>query len=615
MVRDATLRKHETAFWLAAHVRPYTAQTLVTLSLATLGGVISTVDPLLMRYLIDKSLPSHHILNAAVCVGLIALCFVSRPLLSGWSGLLGFRVTQRIGIDLKQELLDHMTLLSADWHERTPLGEKLSRLDTDVDQIAQFGADAVNSTIRVAILFTINLAIMLRLNVSMTLTILPLFVAFYFVRRQFKSLIQVRAKVAQDSMGRSLGRIAEHLDAVPQIHLLGAETRRRAASMDAWSDVLAAQWRQRKTEIAFSVSITLVLGLATLFVLGVGSFEFIQGTVTLGTIVAFYAYISRIFEPLSSAMELYSRSQRMFASARRVLEVLETEPSVRDTGDVTLSGQPIKHDVRVESVSFKYSQDEWTLRDVSLRFRPCESIAIVGPSGSGKSTLARLLVRMADPTRGSVLLDERKTTSYSLHSLREIISYVPQRPILFRGTLRENLLFANPTADDGALDEVVEAAQLRRLLHRLPNGLDYMLETGAAGLSGGEQQRLAIARALLRYSPILILDEATSALDVPTEMKLLRAIRGYRPETTLIAISHRLKSLTWMDRFIVLDRGAVVGQGDHSTLQRENELYRKLLDADIELSKNEAEDGLFAVVDRVLDRSQLRTTFPNGNRL
>jgi ABC-type bacteriocin/lantibiotic exporter with double-glycine peptidase domain len=262
--------------------------------------------------------PSKHLVDSLVCVALIALCFVGRSVFSGVGGLVSFRVAQLFGQDLKQELLAHMTRLSVDWHERVMLGEKVSRLDTDVDQIAQFGAGAVNTIVRVFIFFGLNLVIMLKLNVAMTLSVLPLLPVFYLVRWKFRPLMQARANAAQTDIGKTSGRIAEHLGAVPQLHLLGADQSRLADSVNAWLEVVSAQWIQRRTEVAFSVSITSVLGVAILLVLGIGSQKFSVGALTLGTIVAFDAYVTRISEPISTAMEFYARSERMLASARTV---------------------------------------------------------------------------------------------------------------------------------------------------------------------------------------------------------------------------------------------------------------------------------------------------------
>jgi ABC-type bacteriocin/lantibiotic exporter with double-glycine peptidase domain len=392
--------------------------------------------------------------------------------------------------------------------------------------------------------------------------------------------MQTRAKEAQAGIGRTSGRIVEHLGAVLQLHLLGADQSRLEDSVNAWLEVVSAQWNQRRTEVAFSASITSVLGVAILLVLGIGSQEFSVGALTLGTIVAFYAYVTRIFEPISTAMDFYARSERMLASARRVCEIMIAEPAVPDSGRVSLTFPRLRHGIVVNGVSFKYTPERFALKNIDLQISPGETVAIIGPSGSGKSTLARLFVRLADPTNGSILVEGRSAQDYTLRALREIICYVPQSPILFRGTIRENLLLAKPSATQRELDTVIDVAQLKPTLQRVSRGLDHTLDAGASGLSGGEQQRLAIARALLRPSAVLILDEASSALDLPTETAVLQGLRQLRRDMTLVVISHRVKSLSWVDRFVLLERGSISAQGDHSRLLHESGLYRALIESD-----------------------------------
>jgi ABC-type multidrug transport system fused ATPase/permease subunit len=340
--------------------------------------------------------------------------------------------------------------------------------------------------------------------------------------------------------------------------------------------MLGAQWAQRRTEIAFSISITSVLAVAVLIVLGLGAWEYLAGALSLGGLIAFYAYVTRIFEPVSTAMELYSRSQRMLASARRVRDVLQTRTSVPDTGRLAAVPSPLLLGVSCHDVSFTYPSSKAALRNISFEIGRGERVALVGKSGSGKSTLARLLARMADPVSGQVDLEGRSAREYTLRALRQAICYVPQQPVLFSGTIRENLLYANGDATEGEIDHVVDAAQLLPVLSRLPRGLETVLGPEAVGLSGGERQRLAVARALLRRSEILVLDESTSALDVPTEAALLRSISTFRSELALIVISHRLRSLTWLDRIILLDSGCIAAQGVHLALYRESALYRSL---------------------------------------
>ncbi len=370
----------------------------------------------------------------------------------------------------------------------------------------------------------------------------------------------------------------EHLAAVPQIQLLGAEERSAHQARSQWDGMLRAQWVQRRTQMGFSLSIGAILVAVILVVLALGSVKVVAGTLTIGGLVAFYAYATRVFDPISSAMDLHARLQTVGASIRRVRELLVLEPSVRDTGTIRFNSPQLHRGFRIENVSFS-GGGKHALRNIMLRIDPGERIAIIGPSGSGKSTLARLLVRTADPEAGCIYLEEQPLVSYTLASLRETVRFVPQHPVLFQGTIRENLLYGNPLATTADMLRTMEAVQLAPVLRALPHGLDTPLGPGAGGLSGGERQRLAIARSLLRESAALILDEATSALDVPTECAVFASLAELRPRRTLIVISHHISSLTWVDRFALLDQGRIVATGDHSMMYAQSDLYRTLFDA------------------------------------
>ena len=387
---------------------------------------------------------------------------------------------------------------------------------------------------------------------------LPLFPLFLWVRAQFRLKIQVRADHAQAEIGRAAGSLTEHLGAIPQIQILGAEDIRMSRTVSAWTEVLGAQWAQRITEIAFSVSITSVLAFAIFVVLGLGTREYLNGALSVGGLVAFYAYVTRIFEPVSTAMELYSRSQRMLASARRIRDVIHTQTSVPDMGRLTSVPSPLVWGLLCDDVSFCYDAGRPVLRNISLRIGGRERVALIGRSGSGKSTLARLLTRMGDPSSGQVVLERRFAADYTLHALRKTICYVPQQPVLFSGTIRDNLLHANGNASDDEINRVVEVAQLLPVIGRLPRGLDAVLGPDAVGLS------------------VLVLDEATSALDVPTEQAVLMSIANFRPNLALIIISHHLRALTWVDRIILLDSGIIAAQGTHNALYNSCALYRSL---------------------------------------
>jgi ABC-type multidrug transport system fused ATPase/permease subunit len=582
------MAKSHTGRWLIDKLWPYKRLLALGLAAAIAGGSLATVDPLLIRYWLDVVLqrraPIPSLIAASLMMGcFIALSSVGRAAVNGVGSLFSFRISQMLGHDLRTEVLAHMTSLSTDWHEQTLVGEKLTRIEQDVEQVAQFSADVLGTMLRSLIFFVMNFAIMFTLDWRTALAVLPLLPPFLWVRARFRKLIQLRADQTQTEVGRSSGILAEYLGAVPQIQILGAEGSALSRTLGVRKDVLSAQWSQRKTETAFTVAVTAVMALAFICVLGLGTYEHLRGALTIGGLMALYTCVLRIFDPVATAMELYSRSQRMRASARRIRAVLDTQPTVKDRGHLTTTPLPLAHGLTCSSVCFAYSSEKQVLREISFSIGANERVALIGSSGSGKSSLARLLARMADASSGVIALEEIPTEKYTLSTLRKTICYVPQLPVLFSGSIRDNLLYADPNASDKIIQQAIETAQLRRVLERLPRGLDTVLGPEAAGLSGGERQRLAIARALLRRSAILILDESTSALDIPTERDVLRAIAEANTNQAIVIISHRLRSLTWVDRIILLDAGRIVAQGTHTQLYRTSGLYRDLYERDEEL--------------------------------
>jgi ABC-type bacteriocin/lantibiotic exporter with double-glycine peptidase domain len=564
--------------WLLLRLGPMRWRIALGLVCVSLAGLAATIDPLLMRTLIDRALPQRSLQWALELAGGIGLCYFGRSALSAAGALVNFSIAQKCVRDLRVALLDQMNRLSADYHEQTPTGEKLTRIEHDVDEIANLGADTANQSVRAILFFALNLAMMARLNLAMTLTVLPLMPLFAIVQRYFIVRLKTRADEARSKVGTASSILTEHLAAVPQIQFLGAEEASALRAVSAWDGMLRTQRIQRQMQVGFSLSIGAIFAASILVVLTFGSVKVLAGALTIGGLVAFYTYGTRVFEPVSSAMDLYARLQSVGASIRRVRELLGLEPTVRDTGTEYLESSNLTHGFEIQDVSFSYGRKS-ALSNITLRIAAGECIAIIGASGSGKSTLARLLVRCADPDSGRILLEKRPLTDYALGSLRSAVCYVPQQPVLFQGTIRENLLYANPRASYEEMIRAIEAAQLASVLSRLPQGLDAPLGPGAINLSGGERQRLAVARSLLRESTALVLDEATSALDVPTERAVLQSVAKFRSHQTIVVISHRIRSLASVDRFVLLDQGRIVATGTHSELYAQSALYRALFDA------------------------------------
>jgi ABC-type multidrug transport system fused ATPase/permease subunit len=335
------------------------------------------------------------------------------------------------------------------------------------------------------------------------------------------------------------------------------------------------QIRQRATEMAFGGASVSVIVLGTGLILGYGGYEVTRGALTVGGLVAFYGYVFRLFAPASIAIDLQSRLQRVGASIRRIEEITNRPQKPEERSKVSFA-QDIKPDLEFRSVWFAYNKDRPVLHNMSFRVEAEETVALVGLNGSGKSTIGLLATRLYEPDAGSILVGGRDIRYFDRRSLRAYITLVPQDPILFDETIRQNLLYGNQGATSQDLDAVAALTQFDRVLRRLPKGLDEPLGPLGNSLSGGERKRLALARTLLQQPKILIVDEITSSLDAPSAAGLLEGLDLFRRTRTLVVVSHRPTTILWADRILVVENGAIADSGKHPELMDRCEAYRKI---------------------------------------
>jgi len=565
--------------WFVRRLRPLWRAHLGSAVLIILSSLMFLIDPLLIKWLIDVVLPQKNLhLLIAISVTFLVI-YACRLGFAAVSRLVSFRTVQKLALSIRLEIFAQMNCLAADYHESTPVGDKLYRLEQDVDQVAELGSGLVPAILQTGFNTAFVVATMCLLNFRLTCILVPLLPVFFLLRRYFERRLRISADAAQRRSSEESGFLQEHLAHVVQIQLLHQEASQTAAFAEKAGSRVVSLNRRALVETLFASSYMGVISLGAVGILGYGGFQVFVGGLTIGGLVAFYSYLVRLFEPLNLAVDVYSRLTRLGASTRRIIEVVSLRPAVVDAPGSAPLPEQIRGEIELRNVSFSYRDRIAVLEDLNLHLLPGERIALVGPSGSGKSTLAKLIVRVHDPARGGVHIDGIDVREVQLASLRAKVCYLMQDAVLFDRSLRENLLLGDPAATERELKEAAEIAGLRALIDRLPLRWETPLGPRGSTLSGGERQRVAIARAVLQKPSVLVLDESTSALDAPSERRILRDLDRHFARQTKIVISHRISALTWVDRLIVLVGGAVVEQGAHEQLIRARGQYARLYNA------------------------------------
>jgi ABC-type multidrug transport system fused ATPase/permease subunit len=541
--------------WLATQVRPFLRLHLGGYFCVVVTSILVLLDPLIVRRLIDDVIPQRRVSWLPLVAAAFFLTYVGRLGFDNLSAMLNFRAVQKMTFRLRLSLLRHLQRLSAEYHDNRPLGDTLHRLQVDVDQVATLSGEVIPSALRMVTVFTLVMTTMLVLNYRLTVIVLPLIPVFILVRRRFHDRLRQVSDSVQEESGKMIGFLEEHLSSIVQVQLLSCEQREARRFAHLSGGAVRAQIKRRGTEILFSSFLYLIIVTGMAGVLYYGGYQVMIGTLTAGGLVAFYGYTLQLFVPLYGVVDIYSKLQRAGASVRRLMEITEAELILRDRpGALTLEPNALGA-IELRDVSFGYHPDRPVLKGINLRVNPGERVALAGTSGIGKSTIARLVARLYDARAGTVLVEGLDVRDIKLKSLRSCVIFVPQDPILFDVTLRENLLYGNAEATQDELDKVTRLAQLESLMNRLPNGWDEPLGPRGNRLSGGERQRVALARALLQRPRILILDECTSALDALTEKCLLDGLDRYLQNVTTIIISHRPYPTQWANRVVHLDYG------------------------------------------------------------
>jgi ATP-binding cassette subfamily B protein/subfamily B ATP-binding cassette protein MsbA len=496
--------------------------------------------------------------------GVIAMAYMSMAVTFG----------QRMVYDLGADLFLHLQRLSLLFHSRRPVGDTVGRVTGDTYCVQVLVSSALLPLLQALVTVVVMFVILWRLEPVMTLFVLGVVPLMMAVMYFFSGPMKERSREQRDLEGHMMSLVEQTLAAMPAVQAFGREELEHDRFRKFADKTVAAYQRSTSVDMWFKLLIGLTMALGTALIMWRGATYAMEGTVTIGTILVFLAYLAMLYEPLNSIVYTTSTLQHALASADRVMELLDTPALVRDTAqarDIVVGGH-----VRFEDIVFGYHPERPVLKGISFEAHPGEVVAIVGPSGAGKTTLVNLLLRFFDPQQGRVLLDGHDLRAIRLRSLRRQVAMVLQEPFIFPLTVAENLTYGKPDATPAEIIAAARSANADEFIRRLPDGYDTVIGEKGATLSGGEKQRLSIARAFLKNAPVLILDEPTSALDTHTEKLVLEALQRLMAGRTTILIAHRLSTVEVADRIIVLDQGKCVEIGTHAELLLREGAYARL---------------------------------------
>ena len=578
--------------WTLGFLRPYRRQAAAILALSILEIGLAALAPWPLKVIVDYVLgdlplpaPLAAITPAAVAGSAVAflvivvlvglLVQVANEVVRMIHTQMQVKVAQRVVYTLRAKLLAHLQALPLRHHVLTPTADSVYRLDADAHCVD----DLIIGGVFPLTLATLNLGVMfvVLVYVDLTLALLALVVApfLYVCLRFYSHTMLERAERVKALESTLIERAFEILSSVAAVKSFTRERHELARFSSSGDDTMRARLRLTWQESLFSVTVTVITLAGTALVLIVGGLHVLNGTLTLGSLLVVIAYLAAVYDPISAIAHSTGSLQQAVASARRVREIFALTPEVLDAPDgIDASG--IEGHIRFDAVSFAYSDQRNVLDTISFEARPGELVALVGLTGAGKSTIASLVPRFFEPGTGRVLIDDIDVARYSLRSLRERIALVPQQPVLFTGTIADNIRYGRLDASDADVEAAARDANLHDFVTRLPQGYQTPVHEAGGTFSGGERQRIGIARALLKAAPILILDEPTSAVDAISEGAIFDTLRRLRPSHTMLVIAHRLSTVRDATRIVVLNDGRLVAQGPHDQLITTCELYRRM---------------------------------------